>query len=147
MYMWQGLQFPALSRICMWDKGLASTICDFVSTLVNDFNLLLYFESLWIIYTIDSVIIYAYVWLIFRFMLTCLLYFFWCHLVYYILSLLKALSIKMQCQNSNQIPHTYTYTNQGFQTRTVHWTVKGRGSRVLRLDRGRTGVEPWWRHN
>ena len=36
---------------------------------------------------------------------------------------------------------------QGFQTRTVHWTVKGRGSRVLRLDRGRTEVEPWWRHN
>ena len=36
---------------------------------------------------------------------------------------------------------------QGFQTRTVHWTVKGRGSRVLRSDRGRTGVEPWWRNN
>ena len=36
---------------------------------------------------------------------------------------------------------------QGFQTRTVHWTVKGRGSRVLRSDRGRTRVELWWHNN
>ena len=36
---------------------------------------------------------------------------------------------------------------QGFQTRTVHWTVKGRGSRFLRSNRDRTGVEPRWRHN
>ena len=37
--------------------------------------------------------------------------------------------------------------NQGFQIQTVHWTVKERGSRFLRLYRGRTGIEPWWRHN
>ena len=28
--------------------------------------------------------------------------------------------------------------HQGFQKRTVHWTVKGRGSRFLRSNRGQT---------
>ena len=37
--------------------------------------------------------------------------------------------------------------HQGFETRTVHWTVKGRGSRFLRLNRGWTRVEPRWHHN
>ena len=31
-----------------------------------------------------------------------------------------------------------TYCNQGFMTWTVHWIVKGRGSRFLRSNRGRT---------
>ena len=36
---------------------------------------------------------------------------------------------------------------QVFQTRTVHWTVKIRGSRFLRSNRSQTRVEPWWCHN
>ena len=37
--------------------------------------------------------------------------------------------------------------DQGFQTRTVHWTVKEKGSRFLRSNRSWTGIELWWRHN
>ena len=37
--------------------------------------------------------------------------------------------------------------DQGFQTRTVHWTVKERDSRFLRSNRGRIGIKPWWCHN
>ena len=34
------------------------------------------------------------------------------------------------------------WNEQDFQIWTVHWIVKGRGSRFLRLNRGRIGVEP-----
>ena len=59
---------------------------------------------------------------------------------------------KTKCKRDNVNINLHGYYNnciffQGFQTRTVHWTVKERGSRFLRLNRGRTVVEPWWRHN
>ena len=36
----------------------------------------------------------------------------------------------------------YACVRQGFKIRTVYWTVKEKGSRFLRLNRGRTGIEP-----
>ena len=49
------------------------------------------------------------------------------------------------CSSGDEQEWSWGY--QGFETRTVHWTIKGRGSRFLRSNRGWTGVEPWWRHN
>ena len=46
----------------------------------------------------------------------------------------------------NSISH-FLARRQGFQTQIVHWTVKGRGSRFLRLNQCQTEVEPWLRHN
>ena len=41
----------------------------------------------------------------------------------------------------------YVVCNHGFDTWIVHWTIKGRGSRFSRSNRGWTGVKPWWHHN